>query len=99
MAGPYVWHRGTLSHRRARDLMKFLPRIILLVILAAVGFWLWTVFFPSPEKVIRKRLLNMAGDVSFSHGQNNLIQLAHAQSVADFFASNVVVELTLPGHM
>jgi hypothetical protein len=78
--------------------MKFLPRIFLLTILAAVGFWLWTVAFPSPEKIIRKRLLSMAGDVSFSHDQNNLVQLAHAQSVADFFSSNVVLDLTLPAH-
>ncbi len=79
--------------------MKFLSRIIVLVIVAALTFWLWTVFFPSPEKIIRKQLLNMAGDVSFSQGQNNLIKLAHAQSVAGFFASNVVLALTLPGHV
>ena len=78
--------------------MKFLPRIILLVIVAALAFWLWTVAFPSPEKIIRKQLLNMAGDVSFSRDQNNLVQLAHAQSVADFFSTNVVLDLTLPGH-
>lgn len=79
--------------------MKFLPRIILLVIVAAVVFWLWTIFFPSPEKIIRKQLLNLAGDVSFSHDQNNLVQLAHAQSVAGFFSSNVVLDLTLPGRV
>jgi hypothetical protein len=78
--------------------MRFLPRIILLVIVAAIGLWLWTVFFPSPEKIIRKQLLNMAGDVSFSRDQNNLVQLAHAQSVAGFFSTNVVLDLTLPGH-
>jgi hypothetical protein len=78
--------------------MKILPRIILIVIMAALAFWLWTVFFPSPEKIIRRQLLNMAGDVSFSRDQNNLVQLAHAQSVADFFSSNVVLDLTLPGH-
>jgi hypothetical protein len=79
--------------------MKFLPRIVFLVIAAALGFWLWTVFFPSPEKIIRKQLLNMAGDVSFSQGQNNLVKLAHAESVASFFGSNVVVDITLPGHV
>ena len=77
--------------------MKYLPRIVFLVIVAALGVWLWTVFFPSPEKIIRKQLVNMAGDVSFSHDQNNLVQIAHAQSVADFFSSNVVLDLTLPG--
>ena len=78
--------------------MKSLPRIILLVIVAALAIWMWTVFFPSPEKIIRRQLVNMAGDVSFSHDQNNLVQIAHAQSVADFFSTNVVLDLTLPGH-
>jgi hypothetical protein len=79
--------------------MKFLPRLILLAVAAALAFWLWTVFSPSPEKIIRKQLLNMAGDVSFSQDQNNLIKIAHAQSVASFFASNVVLALTLPVHV
>jgi hypothetical protein len=79
--------------------MKFLPRIIFWVVVAAAAVWLWTVFFPSPEKVIRKQLLSLAGDASFSQDQNNLIKIAHAQSVADFFASNVVVDVTLPGHV
>ncbi|HTR42036.1 MAG TPA: hypothetical protein VMH87_10515 [Pseudomonadales bacterium] len=78
--------------------MKYLPRIIFLAIAAALAVWLWTVFFPSPEKVIRKQLLSLAGDVSFSPGQNNLVKIAHAQSIADFFATNVVLDLTLPEH-
>ena len=78
--------------------MKSLPRLILLAVVAAPGIWLWTVFFPSPEKVIRRQLLNMAGDVSFSQDQNNLVKIARAQSVAGFFATNVIIALTLPGH-
>jgi hypothetical protein len=68
------------------------------VALAALAFWLWTVFFPSPERVIRKQLAGLAADISFSQGQNNLVQLAHVQSVAGFFASNVVMNITIPGH-
>ena len=31
-------------------------RAILVAALIALGIWSWGVFFPSPEKVIRKRL-------------------------------------------
>ena len=78
--------------------MKIVSRIILVIALAALGVWLWTVLFPSPEKIIRKQLAGLANEVSFSQDQNSLIKLAHAQSVADFFTSNVEVDVNVPGH-
>ena len=78
--------------------MKLISQLLILAILAALGFWLWTVFFPSPEKVIRKNFAGLATDVSFTPDQNNLVKIAHAQSVAGFFTSNIVVNITIPGH-
>ena len=78
--------------------MKIVLRLILLVIVLAIGFWLWTVFFPSPEKIVRKHLANIAQDISFSADENGIIKIAHANSVADFFASNVVINIDVPGH-
>lgn len=78
--------------------MKMAWRILLLVILAALGVWLWTILFPSPEKIVRRQLAKLAGDVSFSQNENNLVKIADAQSVADFFSSNVVVDINVPGH-
>jgi hypothetical protein len=73
--------------------MKMISRLVLLVVLAALGVWLWMTFFPSPEKVVRRQLTKLAGDVSFSKDENNLVKIADAQSVAGFFASNVVVNI------
>jgi hypothetical protein len=78
--------------------MKIAIRLVLLAALIGLGIWLWTIFFPSPEKVIRKQLLSLADDVSFTQNQNNLIKMAHAQSVADFFTTNVVINITGPDH-
>jgi len=78
--------------------MKIVSRIILIIVLGALGFWLWTVLFPSPEKVIRKQLAGLANDVSFSQNENNLVKLAHAQSVADFFTSTVEIDVNVPNH-
>jgi len=78
--------------------MKIVLRIILLAVLIAIGVWLWMTFFPSPEKIIRHQLTKLARDVSFSQTENNLIKIADAQSVADFFASNVVVNIEVPEH-
>ena len=43
--------------------MKIIIRIALLAALAALGIWLWTVLFPRPEKVIRRRLTELARTV------------------------------------
>jgi hypothetical protein len=78
--------------------MKMILRLFLVAIVAALGFWLWTVFFPSPQKIISHRLASLARDVSFSPDENNFVKIAHAQSVEDFFATNVEVDLSVPEH-
>jgi hypothetical protein len=78
--------------------MKIVSRLIVLVVLAALGVWLWTILFPSPEHIVRKRLAKLAQDVSFTQNENDLIKIADAQNVAGFFSSNVEVNITIPGH-
>jgi hypothetical protein len=78
--------------------MKIILRLLLVAIVAALGFWLWTVFFPSPERLIRKQVAGLARDVSFSHDENGLVKIAHAQSVEDFFTPSVQVNLSVPEH-
>lgn len=74
-----------------------LSRAIVLVVLAALGFWLWTVFFPRPEKIIRKQLARLAHDASFSANENDIIKMADAQNIPDFFSTNVLINITIPG--
>jgi len=52
--------------------MKIAFRILLFAALAALGIWLWTVLFPSPEKVIRQRLMELARTASSSPDEGNL---------------------------
>lgn len=77
--------------------MKIAVRLVLVLALIALGFWLWTVLFPSPEKIVHQKLLSLATDVSFSPDENNLVKMAHVQSVADFFTTNVEVDINVPG--
>jgi hypothetical protein len=76
--------------------MKIVFRIVLLAALAALGIWLWTVLFPSPEKVIRQRLTELARTVSSSPNESDLSRLAAAHSVAGFFSTNVELNVDLP---
>ncbi|MGA2280011.1 MAG: hypothetical protein ABSG80_06895 [Verrucomicrobiota bacterium] len=76
--------------------MKSIFRIVLVAALAALGIWLWIVLFPSPEKVIRKRLVELARTVSSSSSESDLARLAAARSVAGFFSTNVELNVELP---
>ena len=72
-------------------------RVILLAALVALGFWGWHVFFPSPEKVIRKRLGELAKTASFSSQEGLLAKAWNASVLGEFFTPDVQVTLDVPG--
>jgi hypothetical protein len=78
--------------------MKIVVRSVLLMALAALGIWLWTIFFPSPEKIIRRHLEAVAKCVSFAPGEGMLTRLAGAQGLGGYFATNAEIYLEVPGH-
>ena len=79
--------------------MKTVFRFVLLAALVALGVWLWFVLFPSPEKIIHQRLTELARTASFSSGEGNLARLAAAQTLAGFCATNVEVDINVPGRV
>ncbi|HEY5043448.1 MAG TPA: hypothetical protein VIK53_15765 [Verrucomicrobiae bacterium] len=78
--------------------MKLFWRLVFIAAVIVVGAWLWTVFFPAPEKVIRHRLEKLAADASFTSKQGNFSRLASGESVAGFFSTNIEINLNVPGH-
>jgi hypothetical protein len=76
---------------------NWLPRVILVGALAALGFWGWRVFFPSPEEVIRKRLGELAKAASFSSGEGLLAKALNASALGEFFTPDVQVTVDIPG--
>jgi len=76
--------------------VKIVFRVVFLAALAALGVWLWTIVFPSPEKIIRRRLDEVAKYASFAANESSLARLASAQSLAGCFATNAEVNLDTP---
>jgi hypothetical protein len=76
--------------------MKSIFRVVWLVALVAVGVWLWTVLFPSPEKIIRQRLATVAQRASFAADEGALVRLAYAESLAGYFSTNAEINLDVP---
>ncbi|HZF02294.1 MAG TPA: nuclear transport factor 2 family protein [Methylomirabilota bacterium] len=76
--------------------MKIFIRLALLAAAIATGVWLWTILFPSPEKIIRQKLAEAARDVSFNANESPLAAVGKAQKVAALFSTNVEVNLDVP---
>lgn len=77
--------------------MKRVVQVLLLVAVAGLACWLWTVFFPSPEKAIRSRLTALAKTASFDSRGGLISQAFNAEKIGDFFTQDVDVEVTVAG--
>ena len=72
-------------------------RVVALVSLAAAGFWGWRLFFPSPEKIIRQRLAEIAVAASITPNEAPLTRLAKTQRLGSLLTADAQVSLDLPG--
>jgi len=77
---------------------KWLPRLVALGVLAALGVWGWRAWFPDPEKLIRRRLDELAEAVSFGPRDGPLALLTNPGKVASFCAQDVRVNVTNFGY-
>jgi hypothetical protein len=72
---------------------QWIVRVFLLATLAALGYWLWTVFFPNPEKVIRTRINEIAQLASFASNEGPLAKISNAQKLSSYVAQNVEIHI------
>jgi len=78
--------------------VKRIFRLLLLVALAALGYWLWTVFFPYPERVIRNRIEKAARLASFAQSDGNISRIAAIQQLGTFMADELELKIDIPNY-
>ena len=71
--------------------MKIVFRLSLVAAVAACGFWLWTIFFPSPEQVVLGRIASLAATATFSAKDSNIIRAAKAGNLVGYFAGDAQI--------
>ena len=76
--------------------MKWVLRSLPIIAIAGLGFWLWTVLHPNPEKVIRNRLESLARTSSISADDSPIVRLAAAQEIPDYFSKDARIIINLP---
>jgi hypothetical protein len=71
--------------------MRTVLRLILLAVVVGLGIWLWTVLFPSPQKVILKQMTRLAAAATYDGSDNNLIRAGKANRVAGMFTADAEI--------
>lgn len=73
------------------------PRLLLLIVAGALAAWAWVALHPGPERLIRRQLEGVARAASFGPNQGYLSKLSGAESLADFFSTNVEIKIDVAG--
>jgi len=75
----------------------WVARLLVLGVLAALVFWMWVLIFPSPERVIGKRLTELAKIASITPNEAPLVKLANTQKLSSFFTTDAEISVEVPG--
>lgn len=77
--------------------MKTATRLVLLAAAGGLGFWLWTIVFPSPEKIVLKKLSSLAATASFDGNASSITRAGKAGNVAGHFAADAQIVVDVSG--
>jgi len=78
--------------------MKIAFRLILLATAAALGFWCWTVLFPSPEKAVLKKISSLASTATFSASDGNITRATKVSNLIGYFATDAEITFDVIGY-
>jgi hypothetical protein len=76
--------------------MKLALRVVLFLVVFALGVWLWRYFHPSPQEAIRRRLADVARAASYTEPGGMIGRAARAQKLAGYFAPEIAIRIDLP---
>ncbi len=77
--------------------MKIAFRLVLLAAAAGLGFWLWTVLFPSPEKAVLKKISSLAATATVSAGDGNITRATKVSNLLGFFSADAEISYDISG--
>lgn len=77
--------------------MKKVLKIISIGVLLALGIWIYRIFFPGDEKLIRALLAEVAQSAAVKPNENPLFKIAGANKLVGFFSPDAVLKLEVAG--
>jgi hypothetical protein len=78
--------------------MKIAFRLVLLAAAATLGFWFWTVLFPSPEKLVLKKISSLARTATISVSDGNITRATKVSNLIGYFAVDADIHFDVTGY-
>lgn len=72
-------------------------RLVALAVLAGLGFWLWTALFPSPEKVVLKKVSSLAATATVAAGDGAITRAAKVSDLIGYFSTDAEISYDISG--
>ncbi|HUC85449.1 MAG TPA: nuclear transport factor 2 family protein [Candidatus Acidoferrales bacterium] len=72
-------------------------RIALVAGLAGLCFWLWTVLFPSPQKIVLKRIASLAAVATVNPGDGALTRANKVSNLIGYFSTDAEISYDIAG--
>lgn len=77
--------------------MKIAIRLVLLAAAVVLGFWLWTILFPSPEKIVLKKISSLAATATFNADTGNIVRAGKVSNLIGYFSTDAQIVVDIPG--
>lgn len=77
--------------------MKSVLRSILILAVLGVCFWLYTLLFPSAEKVVLKRIASLAATATITRGEGPLSRANKVSNLIGYFATDAEIAYDVNG--
>jgi len=78
--------------------MKIVSRLVLLVAAAALGFWLWTILFPSPEKLVLRKISGLAATATIGASDGNITRVTKVSNLIGYFSTDGEISFDVTGY-
>jgi len=73
-------------------------RVVLIILFAALGIWAWNIFFPSPGKVIRRELTELARLATYNSKTGDVDKMLNAKKMANLCTPDVELSIDTSGY-
>ena len=77
--------------------MKWIVRLVVVLLLLALSFWVWKYFFPTPEIAIRRQLMDVARLASFSPRDSAIAKTLAVKNLMDSCTDDIEISVDIQG--
>jgi hypothetical protein len=73
-------------------------RLAVVILVAALGIWAWNIFFPSPQKAIRRELSELARLATYNSKTGDVDKLLNLKKMANLCTADVELSIDASGY-